>query len=75
MATCPHCNGSGISYVINPSQNPPVLTALPCPVCKGTGKIPDPVKPPPPEPYQPWLLLIPVAIFFLFFLFLTFGHY
>jgi hypothetical protein len=71
---CPHCNGSGVNYVIATQDGKSVLQPVTCVVCngKGTVTVPDPAPVTPPPAIEPelWPILVPLGIFFLFFAFL-----
>ena len=84
--TCPHCKGTGATYVIGSRDGKPALEPVSCVICEGKGFVaaparPDPVVVAPPPPLVPnpappppefWPILVPLVIFSLFFLFLFF---
>lgn len=82
--TCPHCKGTGATYVIGNRDGRPALEPVNCVICEGKGYVaapkPEPVvvaPPLPPAPVAPppaemWPILVPLVIFSLFFLFLFF---
>lgn len=82
--TCPHCKGTGATYVIGSKDGRPALEPVSCVICEGKGYVAAPkvepvvVAPPPPAPVvtppppEMWPILVPLGIFSLFFLFLFF---
>jgi hypothetical protein len=84
--TCPHCRGTGATYVIGQRDGKPALEPVTCVICEGKGFVAAPTPPQPvipvPPPSQPtpaappppefWPVLVPLVIFSLFFLFLFF---
>lgn len=84
--TCPHCKGTGATYVIGSRDGRPALEPVTCVICGGNGfvaapTLPAPAAAPPPTPAplppivvtpETWPILVPLVIFSLFFLFLLF---
>jgi hypothetical protein len=84
--TCPHCKGTGATYVIGNRDGRPALEPVTCVICDGKGFVAAPTLPAPavapspgPAPVPPivvspetWPILVPLVIFSLFFLFLLF---